>query len=79
MSQTLNQRFTLSRHMQIDYAASFKEPLLRGETKAIDTKPGKVAAAIAWLGKRYVCHKANRVKKLAEPLPPNFQLPMKRK
>lgn len=72
MSQTLNQRFTLSRHMQIDYAASFKEPLLRGETKPIDTKPGKVAAAIAWMGPLWVFHRKNKVKKLSEPLPEVF-------
>lgn len=74
--QTLNQKRAL---MGFDYAAPIKESLLRGETKKIDTKPGKVAAAIAWMGRRYVCHKSNRVKKLAEPLPPNFQLPAKRK
>lgn len=29
----------------------------------------KLAAAIEWLGKKYVCHPVNRVPKLKEPLP----------
>lgn len=29
----------------------------------------KLERAIAWLGTKYVCHKVNRVPRLAEPLP----------
>lgn len=50
-----------------------KRPLLRGEVRKVDTRPAKLAAAISWLGNRYVCAKVNRVGKLAEPLPENFQ------
>lgn len=50
-----------------------KQGLLAGETRKIDTRPAKLAAALDWLGKRYVCHKTNRVGKLPEPLPENYQ------
>jgi hypothetical protein len=36
------------------------------------THAEKLAAAIQWLGERYVCHPVNRVKKLATPLPEVF-------
>jgi len=39
----------------------------------------KIAKAIKALGKRWVCHKSNRIAKLAEPLPENFVLPGRKK
>lgn len=39
----------------------------------------KIARAIKILGKKYVCHKSNRIAKLPEPLPDNFVLPGRKK
>lgn len=46
-----------------------KEALLNGALPRGTTHESKRRAAIAWLGKKYVCHKVNRVTKLTEPLP----------
>lgn len=51
-----------------------KQALLNGETRKVDTRPAKLAAAIQALGRRYVLHRANRVKRLTDPLPENFRL-----
>lgn len=59
--------------IMIDYAPSVAELMARDVVyNTLDTKR---AAAIKWLGRRYVCHKSNRIKKLVEPLPINFVRP----
>lgn len=62
----------MMRGVRIDYAKPLKKALLEGQLQKIDTKPAKIARALKLLGKKWVCHKSNRVTKLAEPLPDNF-------
>ena len=64
MNHTIKQQQVLH-----DYAAPLKAALLRGEQ---DSHGSKLAQAIEWLGKRWVCHPVNRVQRLAEPLPEVF-------
>lgn len=54
----------------IDYAHKEKADLLAGK---IDWRAVKVQAAIETMGRQYVLHPCNRVKKLAAPLPEVFQ------
>lgn len=62
------------RALHIDYAKPVKEALLRGEQVARgNSHASKLEAAIDWLGKKYVLHAVNRVRKLPEPLPDVFQ------
>ena len=39
----------------------------------VNSHEQKLADAITWLGKKWVCHPVNRVAKLPEPLPPPYQ------
>ena len=48
----------------------YSDELLRA--MPVNSHAEKLAAAITWLGKKWVCHPVNRVPKLAEPLPEVF-------
>lgn len=61
-----------------DYAKPIREILIRqaSERTPLVARCGhraKLEAAKEWMGKRYVLHPANRVRKLKEPLPEVFQ------
>lgn len=57
--------------INIDYGPSVAEIMERDPRQ--DSLAVKREAAIKYLGTHYVCHKRNRVKKLAEPLPDFYQ------
>ena len=69
-----------SRHISAEYSDHAKKvllqtgPLVPRQDKPKDSNAAKVARAIKMLGKRYVCHRSQFVKKLAEPLPENYVL-----
>lgn len=54
-----------------DFALQDRQLFIAG-TPTRDTMAQKRIQAITYLGKRYVLHPANRVQKLAEPLPEVF-------
>tara|TARA_R110000868_G_scaffold252395_1_gene509039 strand:+ start:688 stop:924 length:237 start_codon:yes stop_codon:yes gene_type:complete len=64
MNQTIAQQRVLH-----DYALPEKQMLLNAQMPRRNLHASKLQQAIDWLGKRYVCHPVNRVKKLTEPLP----------
>lgn len=74
-----------SRHISAELSDHAKRvllesgPLLPRQEKPKDSNAAKVARAIKTLGTRWVCHKKNRVTKLAEPLPENYVLQQGRK
>ncbi len=78
MSQSFNARMTLSRH--IEYSDHAKRvllqtgPLVPRQDKPKVSHAAKVAKIIKAMGKKYICHKSNHVKKLAEPLPESYVL-----
>jgi hypothetical protein len=52
-----------------DFAVSDRAPLIRGDIRKVDLYSKKLAAAVAWMGSKWVLHPANQVKKLSEPMP----------
>lgn len=67
MNQTISQQRVLH-----DYAGPHKELLLNAQMPRRNLHASKLQQAIDWLGKRYVCHPVNRVRKLEKPLPEVF-------
>jgi hypothetical protein len=65
--------------MNIDYAKPIRQILIRqaSERTELAQRPNnhqaKLEAAKAWMGRRWVMHKANQVQRLPEPLPEVFQ------
>lgn len=59
--------------MQLRYSDEIKSAILAGrDLPERNNHAVKLAAAKEWMGKLYVMHPSNRVKRLAEPLPPVF-------
>ena len=57
----------------LHYSDEVKAAILSGQpVPERNNHAVKLAAALAWMGKRHVLHPANRVKRLAEPLPEVF-------
>jgi len=58
----------------LHYSDEVKAAILSGQpVPERNNHSVKLQQAIAWLGKKWVGHPVNRVKKLAEPLPPPYQ------